>query len=112
MQIYAKNPLAIATFFDIFMQAFLDGLLGLPYGNNDFSLTHRGIFGWTQAYMFILKVSGKAMGPHAHGLLKIHGLDHDKLIERIHDPMFKVMYKQYLPRLVKQNIRRSRTHWP
>lgn len=44
MQIYVENPLVIMTFFDIFMRAFLDGLLGLPYGNNDFLPTHKGIF--------------------------------------------------------------------
>lgn len=104
MQICTENPMAMATFFDIFMHAFLDTLLGLPYGNNDFTSIHRGIFGWIQAYMFILEVSNKVTEPHVHGLLKIQGLDHNKLIDRIHNPIFTNIYKSYLLNTFMQDL--------
>lgn len=67
--------------------------VSLAYRNKDFLPTHKGIFGWAQAYMFVLEVSSKEIGLHAHDLLKFEGLDHNKLIERFHNPMFKEMYK-------------------
>lgn len=51
-----------------------------------------------------LKVLRKVTNPHAHDLLKIHGLDRDKLIERIHDLIFKVMYEQYLLNTFSQDL--------
>ena len=104
MRVTAQHPMAVAKFFHIFMSAFLSALLGMPFGSNKLKPTHKGIFGWTQSYFFNLEVSGKGTGPHAHGQVKIRGLDRSSILRRFHDPAFVTRYKTYLMATFSQDL--------
>lgn len=60
--------------------------------------------------MFVLEVFGKATKPHMHGLLKIQGLDRDKLMDMFHDPVFVDIYKHYLLDTVFQDLHDGESH--
>ena len=92
----ADNPVAVALFYDTFVRAVLEHLLGMPFGQaNPFETTHRGVFGYTKAYYMLTETSGR-YGPHLHGLLWLEGHDIGNMQRLAKDADFLKDFEHYL----------------
>ncbi|KAJ2912290.1 hypothetical protein MD484_g8126, partial [Candolleomyces efflorescens] len=108
-RLVAKNPVIPAKFFNIYMKAFIEHLLGFkgPKQNFDFASAPQGILGKTRAFYGCVEAQGRGT-LHCHMVIWIHGsLNPNELKAKLIDPTeseFRARLVSYLNNCISSAV--------